>query len=236
MGKPRNGYIPSSAVDGNRTDLYREEVPIYENLQRSRDRDRSRSPAPRSVASAAAAARNRAPLVVSGFASATPNYVPASVYQRDRFPTASAPVGLSPSSVSVPSASERERERQFALERSYSTLQAVAASPALSYDVITVNLIRQPSGFGFRVVGGTEEGTAILVGQVVVGGAAQLDGRLDSGDEIMEIDGQFIMAGLHRTAVELLQKAAHQGHVKLVVRRPTKSTRLCNPTITFLES
>ena len=48
----------------------------------------------------------------------TPNYVPASVYQR----------GTTPTPLQQP----------------------------LGYETVTVNLIRQPAGFGFRIVGGTE--------------------------------------------------------------------------------
>ncbi|VDK74891.1 unnamed protein product [Litomosoides sigmodontis] len=87
-------------------------------------------------------------------------------------------------------------------------------------EMVTVNLIRKPNGFGFRVVGGTEEGTNITVGQVVPGGAAADDGRLHQGDEIIEIGGKNVEGESHAMVVQLMQKAAASGHVKLVVRRP----------------
>lgn len=65
-----------------------------------------------------------------------------------------------------------------------------------------------------------QEGTNITVGQVVPGGAAADDGRLHQGDEIIEISGENVEGGSHAMAVQLMQKAAGVGHVKLVVRRP----------------
>uniref|UniRef100_A0A0N5AHE7 PDZ domain-containing protein n=1 Tax=Syphacia muris TaxID=451379 RepID=A0A0N5AHE7_9BILA len=87
-------------------------------------------------------------------------------------------------------------------------------------EMLTVNLIRKPTGFGFRVVGGSEVNTAISVGQIVGGGAAADDGRLRQGDEIMEIDGRSVVGDSHEAAVRLMQQAAKNGHVKLLVRRP----------------
>lgn len=43
-------------------------------------------------------------------------------------------------------------------------------------------MLRGPNGFGFRLVGGAEEGTAITVGSIVQGGAAEKDGRLLCGE------------------------------------------------------
>ncbi|CAG9529906.1 unnamed protein product [Cercopithifilaria johnstoni] len=99
----------------------------------------------------------------------------------------------------------------------YMPMTALAIS---SVETVTVNLIRKPNGFGFRVVGGTEEGTNITVGQVVPGGAAADDGRLHQGDEIIEIGGKNVEGESHAMVVQLMQKAAASGHVKLVVRRP----------------
>ncbi|GMT25321.1 hypothetical protein PFISCL1PPCAC_16618 [Pristionchus fissidentatus] len=86
-------------------------------------------------------------------------------------------------------------------------------------DLITVNLIRKPQGFGFRLLGGMETDTALTVGQIVPGGAAADDGRLHEGDEIVEIDGRRVEHCSHAEAVSLLEQAAHVKHVKLVVRR-----------------
>ncbi|VDM81495.1 unnamed protein product [Strongylus vulgaris] len=81
-------------------------------------------------------------------------------------------------------------------------------------DLVTVNLIRKPSGFGFRLLGGSEvNGTLrfhlnILFLFVIL------------CDEIVEIDGRNVEGVSHAEAVSLLEHAAHNKHVKLVVRRP----------------
>uniref|UniRef100_A0A158PAZ0 Glutamate receptor-interacting protein 1 n=1 Tax=Angiostrongylus cantonensis TaxID=6313 RepID=A0A158PAZ0_ANGCA len=62
--------------------------------------------------------------------------------------------------------------------------------------------------------------TLLTVGQVVPGGAAAEDGRMQEGDEIVEIDGRPVEGVSHVEAVALLENAAHNKHVKLVVRRP----------------
>ena len=106
---------------------------------------------------------------------------------------------------------------------------------------ITVTLLRHESGFGFRIVGGTEEGSQVSAGQppltpdyqpcdhqglfqvsighIVPGGAADLDGRLFSGDEIMAVDGQSVMGASHHVVVGMMGHAAQRGQVALSVRR-----------------
>ncbi|XP_059092120.1 membrane-associated guanylate kinase, WW and PDZ domain-containing protein 2-like isoform X6 [Tigriopus californicus] len=84
---------------------------------------------------------------------------------------------------------------------------------------LTVTLHRQDSGFGFRIVGGTEEGSQVSIGHIVPGGAADVDGRLYSGDEIIAVDGSAVLNTSHHQVVELMGEAAHQGRVTLTVRR-----------------
>lgn len=52
---------------------------------------------------------------------------------------------------------------------------------------------RKAQGFGFRIVGGTEEGSQVTVGHIVPGGAAAADSRIASGDEILSIDGHNVV-------------------------------------------
>jgi hypothetical protein len=145
----------------------------------------------------------------------TPNYVPASVYTRGTTPTP--------------------------LEQGYGA--------PMGYETVTVNLIKQPAGFGFRVVGGTEvwpvfapkyifitqAGTIIHIGNISPGGAAALDNRLCVKDEIVEIDGHSVLNGKHETAIKLMEKAKHNGHVKLVVRRPLRGIMLKDIIISQLK-
>ena len=43
---------------------------------------------------------------------------------------------------------------------------------------LELHLVRQVSGFGFRIIGGKEEGSQVTIGGIVAGGAADVDGRL----------------------------------------------------------
>ena len=57
------------------------------------------------------------------------------------------------------------------------------------------------------------------IGHIVPGGAADLDGRLFSGDEIVAVDGQSVMGASHHVVVGMMGHAAQRGQVALTVRR-----------------
>ncbi|XP_061641940.1 membrane-associated guanylate kinase, WW and PDZ domain-containing protein 1b isoform X7 [Phyllopteryx taeniolatus] len=82
-------------------------------------------------------------------------------------------------------------------------------------------LWRKDTGFGFRILGGNEEGEPIYIGHIVKYGAADEDGRLRSGDELICVDGTAVVGKSHQLVVQLMQQAAKQGHVNLTVRRKT---------------
>ena len=50
--------------------------------------------------------------------------------------------------------------------------------PDEPFQQFEVRLVRQVSGFGFRIIGGREEGSQATIGGIVPGGAANIDGRL----------------------------------------------------------
>jgi C-terminal processing protease CtpA/Prc len=87
------------------------------------------------------------------------------------------------------------------------------------YLEMTVTLHRQDTGFGFRIVGGTEEGSQVSIGHIVPGGAADLDGRLFSGDEIVAVDNIPVMNTSHHQVVGLMGQSAQNGRVTLSIRR-----------------
>lgn len=62
------------------------------------------------------------------------------------------------------------------------------------YLLTEVTLLRQTTGFGFRIVGGTEEGSQVAIGHIVPGGAADENPRIKSGDEILSIDGHNVVS------------------------------------------
>ena len=96
--------------------------------------------------------------------------------------------------------------------------------------IITIE--RQEAGFGFRIVGGTEEGSQVSIGHIVEGGAAEVDGRLRSGDEIVSVDNQPVLNSSHHQVVQLMGKAAMNGKVTLGIRRklpfPNQGKKMVN--------
>ncbi|XP_037918553.1 membrane-associated guanylate kinase, WW and PDZ domain-containing protein 1-like isoform X2 [Hermetia illucens] len=92
------------------------------------------------------------------------------------------------------------------------------------YTLSEVTLERQALGFGFRIVGGTEEGSQVTVGHIVPGGSADGDPRIATGDEILSIDGVNVINASHHKVVSLMGEAALRGQVKMILRR-----RIRNP-------
>ncbi|XP_063370154.1 uncharacterized protein LOC134658400 [Cydia amplana] len=81
---------------------------------------------------------------------------------------------------------------------------------------VLVRLARGAAGFGFRIVGGTEDGSRVAVGYVVPGGPA--DGLLRPGDLLTSADGVSLAGAAHAAAVARVCQAAARGHVTLGVR------------------
>ncbi|XP_068171319.1 membrane-associated guanylate kinase, WW and PDZ domain-containing protein 3 isoform X1 [Antennarius striatus] len=80
------------------------------------------------------------------------------------------------------------------------------------------------TGFGFRVLGG--EGPQqpnvfpqVFIGAIVPSGAAEKDGRLRAGDELIGIDGVMVKGRSHKQVLDLMTNAARNGQVMLTVRR-----------------
>ncbi|KAI2659328.1 Membrane-associated guanylate kinase, WW and PDZ domain-containing protein 1 [Labeo rohita] len=85
------------------------------------------------------------------------------------------------------------------------------------YQEQDIFLWRKDTGFGFRILGGNEPGEPIYIGHIVKYGAADEDGRLRSGDELICVDGTAVVGKSHQLVVQLMQQAAKQGHVNLTV-------------------
>ncbi|KAJ8259582.1 hypothetical protein GJAV_G00171100 [Gymnothorax javanicus] len=77
----------------------------------------------------------------------------------------------------------------------------------------------QESGFGFRVLGGEGPEQPVYIGSIVPLGAAQKDGRLHVGDELIGIDGVLVKGQSHKHVLDLMTSAARNGQVLLTVRR-----------------
>ncbi|CAL8336862.1 unnamed protein product [Lota lota] len=80
------------------------------------------------------------------------------------------------------------------------------------------------TGFGFRVLGGEapEQPNVfpqVYIGAIVANGAAEKDGRLRAGDELIGIDGVIVKGRSHKQVLDLMTNAARNGQVMLTVRR-----------------
>lgn len=64
------------------------------------------------------------------------------------------------------------------------------------------------------------------IGHIVPGGAADQDGTVITGDEIICVDGEVVIGSSHHRVVQLMAAAANQGRVSLTLRRPTHSPLL----------
>uniref|UniRef100_A0A3B3V081 Membrane-associated guanylate kinase, WW and PDZ domain-containing protein 3 n=1 Tax=Poecilia latipinna TaxID=48699 RepID=A0A3B3V081_9TELE len=82
----------------------------------------------------------------------------------------------------------------------------------------------QESGFGFRVLGGEGPDQPVYIGAIVPLGAAEKDGRLRAGDELLCIDGVPVKGKSHKQVLELMTNAARNGQVMLTVRRKLTHT------------
>ena len=87
----------------------------------------------------------------------------------------------------------------------------------IDYEYIQVNLSRNENGFGFRIIGGSEEGSNVAIGSIVIGGAAYKDGVLKAGDEILSINEANVMGASHQDVVQLMSQTGTV--VRIVVRR-----------------
>nr|XP_061813717.1 membrane-associated guanylate kinase, WW and PDZ domain-containing protein 3-like [Nerophis lumbriciformis] len=85
---------------------------------------------------------------------------------------------------------------------------------------IDVSLKRDiETGFGFRVLGGEGPQQPVYIGAIVPNGAAEKDGRLRAGDELIGIDGVMVKGRSHKQVLDLMTNAARNGQVMLTVRR-----------------
>uniref|UniRef100_A0A3B4E6Z0 Membrane-associated guanylate kinase, WW and PDZ domain-containing protein 1 n=1 Tax=Pygocentrus nattereri TaxID=42514 RepID=A0A3B4E6Z0_PYGNA len=97
----------------------------------------------------------------------------------------------------------------------------------LEYQEVEVHLLREKTGFGFRILGGDEAVQAvspeardkIVIGAIIENSPAERDGRLRPGDELVSVDRMPVAGRPHRYVIDLMHAAARNGQVTLTVRR-----------------
>lgn len=67
-----------------------------------------------------------------------------------------------------------------------------------------MSLNRGPNGLGFNIVGG-EEGEGIFVSFILAGGAADLNGGLKRGDQILTVNNVSLQGANHEEAALALK-------------------------------
>ena len=80
-------------------------------------------------------------------------------------------------------------------------------------------------GLGFTIVGGENSHSmdlGIFVQSITPNGPAEQDGRLQSGDRIISINGQSLEGVSHRIAVDILRGS--EGAVQFIVSQPKSSS------------
>ncbi|CAK6977369.1 syntaxin-binding protein 4 isoform X2 [Scomber scombrus] len=84
-------------------------------------------------------------------------------------------------------------------------------------------------GLGVKIIGGYRELTGeefgIYIKRVIAGGLAAMDGRLKSGDLILDVNNISLMGVTNERAVEILRTASLSNHMSLLIARDDESRR-----------
>ncbi|KAI3365238.1 hypothetical protein L3Q82_010125 [Scortum barcoo] len=84
-------------------------------------------------------------------------------------------------------------------------------------------------GLGVKIIGGYRELTGeefgIYIKRVIGGGLAALDGRLKSGDLILDVNNISLIGVTNERAVEILRTASLSNHMSLLIARDDESRR-----------
>ena len=89
----------------------------------------------------------------------------------------------------------------------------------LDGDPLKVTLTKNPTGFGFTIIGGDRPGELLQIRSIVQGGVADRDGQLKVGDVLVRVNGESVVAYNHHKVVDLFQSIPMHSPVELEVRR-----------------
>ncbi|XP_051928381.1 syntaxin-binding protein 4 isoform X2 [Hippocampus zosterae] len=101
--------------------------------------------------------------------------------------------------------------------------------PGIGRAVHRLEFCHCKQGLGVKIIGGYREMTGedfgIFIKRVVAGGLAALDGRLKSGDLIVDVNNISLRGVTNERAVEILRTASLSNHMSLLVARDDDSKR-----------
>uniref|UniRef100_A0A2M4BCM6 Putative pdz domain-containing protein n=1 Tax=Anopheles marajoara TaxID=58244 RepID=A0A2M4BCM6_9DIPT len=97
--------------------------------------------------------------------------------------------------------------------------------------ILDIELVNDGTGLGFGIIGART--TGVTVKTILPGGVADRDGRLKSGDQILQIGD----VNLHEMVSEQVASVLRQSgtHVQLVVARPVDPTSMAAPVLDSTE-
>ncbi|XP_072734576.1 syntaxin-binding protein 4-like [Ciconia boyciana] len=85
------------------------------------------------------------------------------------------------------------------------------------------------NGLGIKVIGGIKELTGeeygVYVKRILPGGVAYVDGRLQPGDQILEVNGDSLIGVTSERAVDILRTASATSHMRLLIARDDDARR-----------
>ncbi|KAL4624439.1 syntaxin-binding protein 4-like [Arapaima gigas] len=84
------------------------------------------------------------------------------------------------------------------------------------------------NGLGIKVIGGVKESGeefGVYVKRILPGGLASIDGHLQPGDQILEVNGESLIGVTSDRAVDILRAASATNHMRLIIARDEEARR-----------
>nr|XP_028562516.1 syntaxin-binding protein 4-like isoform X1 [Podarcis muralis] len=120
----------------------------------------------------------------------------------------------------------RELERFDGLSLIYWTLMGPYG---MDRTVHCIDFYDCANGLGIKVIGGIKEFTGeeygVYVKRILPGGVAHADGRLQPGDQILEVNGDSLLGVTSERAVDILRTASATSHMRLLIARDDDARR-----------
>ncbi|XP_053394209.1 multiple PDZ domain protein-like isoform X3 [Mercenaria mercenaria] len=120
--------------------------------------------------------------------------------------------GPNPQAASTPG----DQEEQVTDSQTQNTAEVTDMLNTEWTQIEVIDLINDGSGLGFGIIGGRS--TGVVVKTILPGGVADVDGRLHSGDHILQIGDVDVRGYGSEQVAQVLRQAG--SHVRLIVARP----------------